>query len=74
MSTQIMNGGIRGAILNLVEDSKLSKEDLEEKKYLNSLPKNEWIDLDENGKMISKEKADQNLKEELSKFKPINQK
>ncbi len=71
MSRQIYNGGIRGAILNLVDDSDLSPEDLERKKYLNSLPKNQWIDLDENGRMISKEVAENNWKKEIEKYKPI---
>lgn len=71
MSRQIYNGGIRGAILNLVDDSELSPEDLDEKKYLNSLPKDQWIDLDEKGKMIPKEKAEENLKKEIAKYKPI---
>lgn len=71
MSRQIYNGGIRGAILNLIDDSELSSDDLEEKKYLNSLPKNQWIDLDENGKMISKEIAENNFQKEIAKYKPI---
>ena len=71
MSRQIYNGGIRGAILNLIDDSELSSDDLEGKKYLNSLPKNQWIDLDENGKMISKEIAKNNFQKEIAKYKPI---
>lgn len=72
MGIRIMNGGVEGAILNLIDDSELSEEQLSRKKYLNSLPKNQWINLDENGLMISTEYANLREKEYLKKFKPIN--
>lgn len=72
MGTRIMNGGVEGAILNILDDLELSEEQLSRKKYLNSLPKNQWINLDENGLMISTEEAELHEKEYLKKIKPIN--
>lgn len=74
MSRQIMNGGIEGAILRIVktDGEKLSSEDEERLNYLEGLPKNEWIDLDDNGKAISKEQAEKEFQEHLSRFKPIS--
>lgn len=76
--TQIFNLGIRGSILKIVKEDHekgigngLSKEDAEYLEYLESLPKGQWIDLDNNGRMISKEQADKNMAEHLSRFKPI---
>lgn len=73
MGTQIMNGGIQGAILRILKNDgeELTKEQQERLDLLESLPKNTWIDLDNNGNPISKEEAEQNFREHLSKFKPI---
>lgn len=71
MSKQIYNGGIFGGILNIIPDKELSPKDLEHKQYLNSLPRNTWIDVDENGKAISREEASNREEEMLSRFKPI---
>jgi hypothetical protein len=74
MSTQIMNGGIEGAILRIVKDdyNTLTPEQEERLELLESLPKNVWVDLDDSGNPISKEQAENNMKEELSHFKIIN--
>lgn len=73
MSTQIFNGGVRGAILRLAKDkgAKLTDEQEKQLEVLESLPKNQWIDLDDNGNPITKEEAQKNLEEHLSQFKPI---
>lgn len=73
MSSQIMNGGIRANILKIAKDSGtiLSPEDEAYMNKMLDLPKGVWIDLDDNGNPISKEQADENFKEHLSKFKPI---
>ena len=75
MSKQIYNMGIYGGILKLIKESgdTLSEKDEIRLQYLESLPKNEWIDLDENGIAITKEQAEINLKKHLSRFKTINQ-
>ena len=74
MSTQIMNGGIEGGLLRILKDdgNKLTPEQEQRLELLESLPKNEWIDLDENRNPISKEQAKNNIKEKLSHFKIIN--
>ncbi|MCT4088835.1 hypothetical protein HZP82_15760 [Elizabethkingia anophelis] len=71
MSTQIFNGGIRLGILKAAGRESLSDEDKERLDYLESLPKNQWVDLDENGKMISREEAAKRDAEHLEKFQPI---
>lgn len=73
MSRQIMNGGLEGAILRILKNDgdELTKEQQERLDLLESLPKNTWIDLDDNGNPISKEQANKNFEEHLSKFKPI---
>ena len=74
MSTQIMNGGIEGGILRIVKDdyNTLTPEQEQRLELLESLPKNEWIDLDENRNPISKEEAENIMEEKLSHFKIIN--
>lgn len=73
MATQIFNGGVRGAILRLAKDkgAKLTDEQEKQLEVLESLPKNQWIDLDDNGNPITKEEAQKNWEEHLSQFKPI---
>jgi len=68
-----MNGGIRANILKIAKESGaiLKPEDEDYLNKIMSLPKNTWIDLDDNGNPISKEQADTNFKEHISKFKPI---
>jgi hypothetical protein len=51
--TQIFNGGLELGILQIVGDDNLSEQDKARKEYLESLPKNKWITLDENGQAIS---------------------
>lgn len=73
MSTQIMNGVIKANILKIAKDSGTILN-IEDEAYMNKmidLPKGVWIDLDDNGNPISKEQADENFNEHLSKFKPI---
>lgn len=74
MSKQIYNMGIYGGILKIIKESgdTLSEKDEARLQYLESLPKNEWIDLDENGMAITKEQADINFQKHLSRFTPIN--
>ena len=71
MSTKIKNGGIELGFLELAKESgiKLSEDEEERLKLLNSLPKNEWIDLDKNGNPIGNEIAENQQKEKLKKFK-----
>lgn len=73
MSRQIMNGGIEGGLLRIIKDDgdTLTPEQEKRLKLLESLPKNEWIDLDDNGNPVSKKEAQEKLKEELSHFKII---
>lgn len=54
MSTQIMNGGIRANLLKIAKKDGvvLSAEDEEYLNKIMSLPKNIWIDLDDNGNPI----------------------
>ena len=56
---------------NMAKESgiKLSEDEEERLKLLNSLPKNEWIDLDKNGNPIGNEIAENQQKEKLKKFK-----
>lgn len=68
MSKQIYNGGLELGILKIVGDDHLSEDDKKRKAYLESLPKNRWIHLDENGQMISDEQAVENFKSELKKY------
>lgn len=68
MSKQIYNGGLELGILKIVGDEHLSEDDKKRKAYLESLPKNTWIDLDENGQMISPEQAAENRKAELKRY------
>lgn len=74
MSKQIYNMGIYGGILKIIKESgdTLSEKDEAHLQYLESLPKNEWIDLDENGMAITKEQADINFQKHLSRFTPKN--
>ncbi|WP_440880669.1 hypothetical protein [Tenacibaculum sp. C7A-26P2] len=73
MAKQIYNGGIQAGILRAAKDSGaiLGKEDEERLKLLESLPKNQWIDLDDSDNPISKDEAKKNWNDHLSKFKPI---
>ena len=73
MGTQIMNGGLEGAILRILKNAgdELTKAQLARLDLLESLPKNTWIDLDDNRNPISKEQANKNFEEHLSKFKII---
>ncbi len=69
MAQSIKNGGMELAIFNIVGDDYLTEKDKERKAYLESLPKDRWIDLDENGMAITPEQAEENLKKHLSRFK-----
>ena len=77
--TQIMNGGVRGAILRIAIDSaeakgeKLTDDQEDQLAMLEALPENVWIDLDENGRPISKDRAEKEFDEHLSQFVPVNQ-
>lgn len=75
MSKQIFNLGVLGGIMKAIKEkdeidgtSSLSKEDLEYLEYLESLPKGEWIDLDDKGMMITPEQARQEEIEHLRRF------
>lgn len=68
MSRQIYNGGLELGIFKIVGDENLSEKDLQRKKYLKSLPKNQWIDLDENGMMITSEEARKREQEMLKRY------
>ena len=65
----IYNGGLELGILQIVGDEALSPEDRARKAYLESLPKNKWIHLDENGKVISDEEALRIQRDELLKYR-----
>lgn len=71
MATQIKNGGLELGIFQIVGDDYLSEEDKKRKAYLESLPKNVWIDIDENGMAITPEEARFRSKKELSRYKII---
>ena len=71
--TQIMNGGIFGGILAAIGRENLSPEDQERLDYLESLPKNQWITLGDDGKALSDQEAERQWKEHLSRFTPTNQ-
>ena len=68
---QIFNGGIELGILQIVGDENLSEQDKERKAYLESLPKNKWIALDENGLAITDEQAEQEFNKELSRYRIV---
>lgn len=66
---QIFNGGLEAGILRIVsKDTELSQEDKARLEYLESLPKNKWVTLDENGLAISDEQARENERKELQRF------
>lgn len=66
---KIFNGGLELGILQIVGDEALSDKDKERKLYLESLPKNSWVALDENGMAISQEQAREQELDHLSRFK-----
>lgn len=70
MSLQIMNGGMELAILKLAKEdgNTLSPEDQARLEYLESLPRDVWIDLDENGMMITPEEAQKREEEKISHY------
>lgn len=71
MATQIKNGGLELGIFQIVGDDHLSEEDKKRKAYLESLPKNVWIDLDENGLAITPKEAKKREIEHLSHYSII---
>ncbi len=70
----IFNGGLELGIFKIVGDENLSEQDLERKKYLESLPKNKWVTLDENGQAISDQEATELAKKEIKKYAIIKNK
>ncbi len=64
----IKNGGLELGIFNIVGDENLSDADKERKAYLESLPKNRWITLDENSKAISDDEASLKTRQELERY------
>ncbi len=60
-----MNGGVIGGILAAIGRENLSPEDQTRLDYLNSLPKNKWITLGDDGKAISPEEAERQFKKHL---------
>ena len=68
MIKSIKNGGIELGLLKIVGEENLSEADKKRKAYLESLPKNKWITLDENGKAVSDEEAKKMADNELKKF------
>jgi hypothetical protein len=67
----ILNGGLELGIFQIVGDDNLSQSDKERKSYLESLPKNKWIVLDEKGIAVSEEKAKEIVNQELTKYIPL---
>jgi len=65
----IRNGGLELGIFNIVGDDCLSEEDKKRKAYLESLPKDRWITLDENGVALTDEQAMEMAKQKLFKYK-----
>jgi ABC-type Fe3+/spermidine/putrescine transport system ATPase subunit len=66
---QIFNGGLEAGLLRIVsKDTELSQKDKARLEYLESLPKNKWVTLDENGLAISDEQARENERKELQRF------
>ena len=65
---RVFNGGLELGIMQIVGDENLSEQDKERKAYLESLPKNTWICLDDNGQAISSEEAEEKQKKELEKY------
>ncbi len=76
MSTQIFNGGIRLGILKAAKQHGhvFTPEQQSEFDYLDALPKNKWIDIDKNGKAITRDQAIQHEVELLQNFKVIEAK
>lgn len=68
---KIRNGGIELGILEIVGSDALSQKDLDRKAYLESLPKNEWIALDENGKAITQQQAEERENAKMERYKPF---
>jgi len=70
----IMNGGLELGIFKIVGYENLSQRDKERKAYLESLPKNVWITLDNKGQAVSDEDAEKIAIKEIEKYtiiKPI---
>ncbi len=65
---QIMNGGLELGIFKIVGDDALSEADRKRKAYLESLPKNVWITLDENGMAVTDDQAREMERAELAKY------
>jgi hypothetical protein len=68
MSKQIFNGGIEAGILQIVGRENLNEVDIKRLDYLESLPKNQWINLDEKGKAITENEALENEITELTRY------
>jgi hypothetical protein len=67
----ILNGGLEGALLSAIGDENLTPNDIERRKYLESLPKGVWIALDENGKAMTEEEAQEKERQHLARFKKM---
>ena len=70
MRKRIYNGGIEhGLLLAAKEDGLLSESDEIQLNYLESLPKNQWLELDVNGKLITTQEADERQSAMLGRYK-----
>lgn len=66
----IKNGGVELGILQAAKKyGEITKEQEHRMQYLDSLPKNVWITLDDNGIAITEEEAMEIEKQELKKYK-----
>lgn len=65
---EIYNGGLELGLFKIVGDDALSEKDKQRKKLLESLPKNTWVRLDDQGNPISEKEALAEDLAELSRF------
>lgn len=68
----IKNGGVELGILQAAKKyGEITEEQEYRMQYLESLPKNVWIALDDNGVAITEEEAMEIEKQELKKYKVL---
>lgn len=75
MRNQIYNGGLEAGLLRLAkeEGATLTPDQEARLALLDSLPRNQWIDLDRDGNPITSEEADRREAEFLSTLKITKQ-
>lgn len=65
---RIKNGGLELGILELIGRENLSEKDKQRLDYLDSLPRDKWIYLDESGQALTDEEAGEKITNDLSRL------